>query len=112
MNRFSKIVKRRGCDVGGDNTNVHPVNGEGRVGKAGIDKTFTLEKVIDIAYRTPGKPNIIVKAGKNAKWYLKNIESSLIEGMIEETNRSSWHKDVHNRVMYIIEWEKIETKHN
>ena len=112
MNRFSNIVKLRGCDVGGDNTNVQPNNGEGRVGKACIDKTFTLERVIDIAYRTPGKPNIIVKAGKNAKWYLKNIEPTLIERMIEETNRSSWHKDVRNRVMYIIEWDKIETTHN
>jgi len=105
MDHFALIVKRRGCDVGGKNTNMHPVNGEGCVGVDGIDKTFTLERLIDIAYRTPGKPNIIVKAGPNAKWYLKNIPPHLIEEKIQETKRSSWHKDIHNRVMYIIKWE-------
>ena len=50
---------------------LHPADGEGRVGIAGIDKTYSLEKVLALAYRMPGKPNIIIKAGRNAKWYIK-----------------------------------------
>jgi hypothetical protein len=96
-----KIIERRtGVDVGYHSSNMHPVDGEGCVGKRGIDKSLTFEKVLEIAYKMPNRPNVIVKAGPNAKWYLKYFEKELIE---DEVNKQSW-RDTSRCTMYIIEW--------
>ncbi len=93
--------KRQGADIGYHCDNIHPSDGEGCVGKSGIDKTFTLERIIDLAYKMVEKPNIIIKAGPNAKWYLKKFPKDLIEMGIQKQN---W-RDVSRSTMYIIEWD-------
>ena len=98
IKRFEKIT---GEDVGfGDN--LHPHDGEGRVGKHGLDKTLELHQVIRIAYEkvTP-RPNIIVKGGKNAKWYLKRIDLSSITDKFETQH---W-RDTTRKTLWVIRWD-------
>jgi hypothetical protein len=71
------------------------------VGKSGIDKTYTFEMVLKIAYKMDNKPNIIIKAGKNAKWYLKYFQQDIIE---DEIKKQKW-RDTSRYVMYIIDWK-------
>ena len=47
------------------------------------------------------KPNIIIKAGKNAKWYLKYFQKDKIE---EEIEKQKW-RDTIRYTMYVIDWE-------
>ena len=58
---------------------LRPADGEGCVGKAGIDKSFSLQRIMEIAYKLEPKPNLLIKGGKNAKWYLKRCPIDLIE---------------------------------
>ena len=91
---------RQGVDVGyGVTACLHPANGEGRVGKNGIDKTFTIEQVIGLALKMVEKPNIIIKAGTNAKWYLKRFA---IEDLPSEIEKQNW-RDTSKCTMYIID---------
>lgn len=86
---------------------LHPADREGRVGIAGIDKTYSLEKVLALAYRIPGKPNIIIKAGRNAKWYIKECATDEIDREIEKTRLCGWGKTkINASTMYIIEWDE------
>ena len=78
MEHVKNFEKRIGCDLG-YHKNIHPKDGEGCVGKGGINKSYTLQQVIDLAYRMEEKPNIIIKAGINAKWYLKKFTPDIIE---------------------------------
>jgi hypothetical protein len=103
MEHITKFEKRKGADIGYNNSNLHPANREGCVGKSGIDKTFTLERVIALAYQMVERPNIIIKAGVNAKWYLKRCPIDEIEREIE--NQKNW-RDVSRCVMHIIEWDE------
>lgn len=48
------------------------------------------------------KPNILIKAGPNAKWYIKKYDPRVIE---EEIEKQSW-RDVSRCTMYIIEWDE------
>ena len=100
MKNFKRIEKIEGCDVGWHNSNIDPVNREGCIGAGGIDKSYTLEMVMDLAYKHPEKPNIIIKAGKNAKWYLKKILPNKINEAIES---QKW-RDTTRYTMYLIEW--------
>ena len=84
--------------------NLHPINGEGCVGKSGIDKTYTLDMVMKLAYKMPDKPNIIIKAGKNAKWYIKQCPVDEIYTEIEKMRYSKFWKDALLATTYIIEW--------
>ena len=107
MDHIRYFEKRRGVDVGYTESNLHPANGEGRVGKAGIDKNYTLIQMIDLAYRMGERPNIIIKSGPNAKWYLKKFDPEIIDSAkwyleIEKQNR--W-RDISRCTMYIINWE-------
>jgi hypothetical protein len=102
MENIRKIQKLIGVDVGYHNSNIHPVDREGCIGKNGIDKSFTFEKIIEIAYKMENKPNIIIKAGTNAKWYLKRFPINLLE---IEINKQKW-RDTTRCVMYIIEWDE------
>jgi hypothetical protein len=101
MEHVMKIEKRVGVDVGYHQDNVHPVDGEGRVGRNGFDKTLELHEVIKIASRIEPRPNIVVKSGKNAKWYLKSFSKNKIESEIE---KQQW-RDTTRFTMWIIDWD-------
>ena len=47
------------------------------------------------------KPNVIIKAGKNAKWYIKKIPPNEIDNAIE---KQKW-RDTSRCIMYIIVWD-------
>ena len=78
MEHISHLQKHKGIDAGIGNE-IHPENGEGRVGKSGINKDFTLIQMIELAYKMEQKPNILIKAGRNAKWYIKKIDRSVLK---------------------------------
>jgi hypothetical protein len=104
MEHIIKFEKRIGVDVYyGNKYNLHPANGEGCVGASGIDKSFTIERVIALAYQMDEKPNIIIKSGLNAKWYLKQCPKDEIEREIKK--QQDW-RDVSRSTMYIIEWDE------
>ena len=102
----TKIEKRIGVDVGYNESPIHPPDGskdaEKRVGKRGFMKTLTLDDMIGIASRMEERPNIIVKGGKNAKWYLKRFPKDIIEKEIEN---QQWRNNVKNCTMWVIEWQ-------
>ena len=100
MEHIMKMEKYQGIDVGYHNANLHPENGEGRVGKSGIDKNYTLAQMLELAYNMKEKPNILVKAGKNAKWYIKYCDIN----RIEEAILSQQWRDTSRATMYIIDW--------
>lgn len=101
MEHIKNIERRTGVDIGYHESSIHPINGEGCVGTNGINKLFTFEMVLELAYKFDRKPNIIIKAGKNAKWYLKYCEKDKIEEAIE---KQKW-RDTTRYIMYIIDWE-------
>ena len=103
MEHIKQFQKRQGVDVGYNSSNLHPANGEGRVGVRGINKDFTLVQMIELAYKMEQKPNILIKAGPNAKWYIKKFDPSVIEKEIEK--QQSW-RDVSRCTMYVIEWDE------
>ena len=104
MEHVKQFEKHIGCSVGyGPATNLYPANGEGRVGAEGIDKTYTLGQMIELAYKMPEKPNILIKAGPNAKWYIKKYDPSVIKDEIEKQKK--W-RDISNQIMWIIEWDE------
>jgi hypothetical protein len=98
MEYIKSMNKLKGCDVG-YHDELEPMGGVGRVGKSGIDKTFSLEQVSILAYEI--NANIIIKAGKNAKWYLKKYNPNNIEAAIE---KQKW-RDTSRVTMWIIEWD-------
>jgi hypothetical protein len=100
MDEINNIEIRRGVDVGYHSSNIHPIDRYGCVGKQGIDKSFTIEMVLKLASKIDEKPNIIIKAGKNAKWYLKRLKKDLIDDAIIN---QQW-RDTSRCVMYIIDW--------
>lgn len=99
MQYVKKLEKRYGVDVGYHESNLEPLNGVGRVGKNGIDKTFSLEKIIQLAHEI--KANIIIKGGPNAKWYLKKVNLDILEAGIQ---KQQWRNTSRN-IMWIIEWD-------
>ncbi len=82
--------------------NLHPADGEGRVGKQGIDATYTLDMVKAIAYRMPEKPNIIIKSGENAKWYIKKCPKDEIAGEIEKMRNSVYSENARRSTTYVL----------
>ena len=104
MEHFERIQKNRGCDIGRGN-DIHPEDGTGRVGKSGFDKQLQLNDIIEIAYTIKNpRPNIIIKAGENAKWYLKYCDLSQVDEKIQQTKK--W-RDTSRATMYVIEWESV-----
>ena len=101
MEHFKNIEKREGCDVGYHVSNIQPIDGEGCVGAGGIDKSYTLDMVMDLAYKLDNKPNIIIKAGPNAKWYMKKVHVDVIDNEIE---KQKW-RDTSRCTMFIIDWD-------
>ena len=101
MEYFKNIEKRNGVDIGYKN-DLHPEDNKWRVGISGLDKTLKLHDLVDIAYAMKNpKPNIIIKGGKNAKWYLKYCLFDEIDKQIEKTK---W-RDSSRCTMYIITWD-------
>ena len=98
MQHFVSIHKRNHAYVGFIGADIDPLNNKGKVGKRGIDKNFTLEKLIELAYEVDA--NIIIKSGQNAKWYLKKFPIHDIEN---EICKQSW-RDISRTTMWIIEW--------
>ena len=101
MEHIKTIERRTGVDVGYHSSNIHPIDREGCVGTNGINKSYTFEMVLELAHKMDNKPNIIIKAGKNAKWYLKYFQKDKIEDEIE---KQKW-RDTSRCTMYIIDWE-------
>lgn len=101
MNHILKFEKKYGVDVGFHGSNIDPPNHEKRVGKSGMDKNLTLHEVIEIAFHMKEKPNILIKAGQNAKWYFKKIDPNNID---KENKKQNW-RDKKRIIMYIIHWE-------
>ena len=101
MEHIKNIEIREGVDIGYHNSNIEPIDREGCIGKSGINKSFIIENVMDIAYKMANRPNIIIKAGKNAKWYFKYFSKDVIE---EEINKQQW-RNTSRCIMYIIEWK-------
>ena len=102
MEHIKTVERRNGVDVGYHGSSITPIDREGCVGKNGIDKSFTFEMVLNLAYKFEDKPNIIIKAGPNAKWYLKRFSPDTIEN---EINNQSW-RDTSRCTMYIIQWDQ------
>ena len=99
-----KLEIRHGVDVGYFNSSrtvqnnmTHPDYPES---KKGYPKDKTLEEMLVLAKDI--KANIIIKAGKNAKWYLKHCPRHELDAEIE--NRPRW-KNSKNATMYIVEFE-------
>ena len=82
--------------------NLHPADGEGRVGQQGIDANYTLDMVKAIAYRMPEKPNIIIKAGKNAKWYIKKCPKDEIIIEIKKMRNSIYGVNARLSTTYVL----------
>ena len=99
MEHIIRLERRYGVDTGYHGSDLEPLNRVGRVGKAGIDKNYTLEQVMKLAYEI--RANIIIKAGENAKWYLKRCLPNEIDDKIE---KQKW-RDMKGYKMWIIEWE-------
>jgi hypothetical protein len=104
MEHVNLIKRMQGVDVGYHSSNIDPIDREGCVGARGIDKSYTFEMVLELAYKIEkeNRPNIIIKAGPNAKWYLKRFEKEVIE---DEINKQNW-RNTKRCTMYIIEWNE------
>ena len=103
MEHVKMIERRTGVDVGYHSSNIVPIGREGCVGTRGLDKSWTFEMVLGLAYKIEieKRPNIIIKAGPNAKWYLKRFQKDVIE---DEITKQNW-RDTSRCTMYIIDWE-------
>ncbi len=82
--------------------NLHPADRQGRVGKQGIDANYTLDMLKEIAYRMPENPNIIIKSGKNAKWYIKKCPKDEIITEIEKMRNSVYGKNARRSTIYVL----------
>ena len=98
MQHFTNIQKRNNSDVGFIGDAIKPLNNKGCMGKNGIDKNFSLDELIDMAYEVDA--NIIIKSGLNAKWYLKKYPLHEIDNEISKKS----YRDVARTTMWIIEW--------
>jgi hypothetical protein len=101
MDHIRTFRKINGVDAGYHESNIHPANGEGRVGARGIDKNYTREQIFELAHKMNPRPNIIIKAGPNAKWYFKIVP---IQFLVAEIQKQSW-RDTSRCVMYVLEWD-------
>jgi hypothetical protein len=101
MDHVKTFRKIYGVDAGYHESVIHPANGEGCVGARGIDKTYTRDQVFELASRMDPKPNIIIRAGPNAKWYFKILP---IQSLVTEIQKQRW-RDTSRCTMYVIEWD-------
>jgi hypothetical protein len=66
-----------------------------------FDKNYTLDEMYQIMWLMEIRPNILVKSGKNAKWYVKWIDPTTIEYRIAKQKKF---RNLKGYVMWIIEW--------
>jgi hypothetical protein len=99
MEHVKSLEKRCGVDVGYHESSLESLNGVGRIGKRGIDKNFSLNQMLQLAFEV--KANIIVKGGPNAKWYMKKINLTNLE---EGIAKQAW-RDTSRTTMWIINWD-------
>tara|TARA_A100001015_G_scaffold319684_1_gene443377 strand:- start:704 stop:1003 length:300 start_codon:yes stop_codon:yes gene_type:complete len=99
MEHITSFEKRIGVDIGF-------VNGD----LLSFDKSTSFQDVLNAAYNTcllyigtkrHMRPNIIVKAGKNAKWYIKSCPINEIDTKIKA---QSW-RDTSRATMWIVKWD-------
>jgi hypothetical protein len=102
MEHVKFIQIRKGVDVGYHSSNIQPIDREGCVGTSGIDKSYTFEMVLALANKMDNRPNIIIKSGPNAKWYLKHFPKDTID---EEILKQSW-RNTSRCTMFIIDWNE------
>jgi len=103
MEHIESFQRRDGVDIGfGIKDEMHPLDREGCVGQAGINKDFTLLQMIELASRMEPRPNIIVKGGPRAKWRLKKFQPHEIDGGIE---RQRW-RNTSGHKMWVIKWKE------
>lgn len=102
MEHITRMEKRIGSDVGFHESNLRPKNGEGCVGKSGLDKNLSFQEILEIVYKMDEKPNVIIKSGPRGKWYLKRCPMNLID--IEIEKQRSW-RDISRCTMWIIVWD-------
>ena len=94
-----KLEIRLGVDVGYHSSNM--VHHDYPESKKGYPKTKTLEEMLELAKDIDA--NIIIKAGKNAKWYLKHVPRHALDA---EIKKQAW-RDTHRATMYIVEFEVV-----
>ena len=99
MNNLKKLEKICGVDIGFNNSSLTPVDKKFCIGKSGLDKNLNFEQILIYAYEL--KANIIVKAGKNAKWYIKNCNKNQID---IEIKKQKW-RDTKRYTMWVLEWD-------
>ena len=98
----TKLEKRIGVTVGyNDKSPYDAAEHEGRMGKHGFDANLSLAKMIEIASRMEARPNVIVKAGENAKWYLNRVPPDSIDA---EIDKQRWRENSRNSTLWVIEW--------
>lgn len=108
MQHIHTIQQYVGCDVGYNDSTIRPTKSVHNVGCSGLNKHLSFEEVLNIAYTIHHpRPNIIVKAGKNAKWYLKYCPEHQID--MEIVKQKKW-RDTSRAKMYAITW--LETNSN
>ena len=96
LSELEYFEKRNGVDVGYNNSNLpHPNYPDS---KKGYPKNLQLEEVIKLAKDING--NIVIKAGKNAKWYIKKIN---LENINKEIEKQNW-RDTSRYSMYILKF--------
>ena len=89
MEYISSFEKRFGVDIGFGNRGFI----------LQFEKASTLQEVMKAAHEI--KANIIIKAGKNAKWYVKTCPVDRIES---EIDKQRW-RDTHRATMWIVKWD-------
>jgi hypothetical protein len=105
MEHVRKYEKRNNADLKWGKE-LRPVNGEGCGKSNGIDKTYTFDMVKALAYQMPEKPNIIIKSGKKAMWYIKKCATAEIDQEIEKMKNSCFWPRARRCTMHIIEWDE------
>jgi len=100
LNRLKYFEVMPGVNVGWHESNMsHPDYPESN---KGYPKTLTLEEVLVLAREIGG--NIIIKAGKNAKWYIKHFPRQELDA---EIKKQAW-RDTHRATMYIVEFKDVD----
>jgi hypothetical protein len=96
LSKLKYFEKFEGVDIGFHDNMEHP---DFPNSKRGYSKNFTLETMISLAKDI--NANVILKAGKNAKWYLKKCNRNKINERIET---QKW-RDTSGVIMYVVDFE-------
>ena len=101
---FKYFEIKEGCDVGFNDNIPHP-DYPFTSKTVGYPKNLTLNKMLKLAKDV--NANILIKAGKNAKWYIKRYAKEEITERIQKQN--TWREGrVKRCTMYYFEWENTE----